>query len=114
MKILYVEDDPAWGNLVKDEIESRGHEVVVVEKASHAIEELSAWRFDRIICDGNLDGQNSGDGFRLGHQLKLEGRDVIFFSADTRSVPHGMSAVNKNSAELTLNEKIDHLLTLRT
>ena len=55
MKILYVEDNELLGEGMKLNLEDLGHEVVVVTKVSHAIEELSAWKFDKIICDGTLD-----------------------------------------------------------
>jgi len=106
MKVLIIEDDTILQQLLASLLKRRGHEVVAVEKLSHATEELSAWQFDRIICDGTLRGE---DGYAYAKMLQDQGKNVVQFTADERRVKPGVRWVKKDPSR-TLAQEIDTLL----
>ncbi len=55
-KILLVEDDPVYSDVVKDFLEREKHLVEVVENGLDALEFLRSCQFDLIILDWNIKG----------------------------------------------------------
>ena len=83
MKILHVENNAHDIELLGAVLKRLGHEVTAVDRISHGIEELSASRFDLVICDGTLD--QPGDGVKWAEQLAREQRAVLVLSEDCQS-----------------------------
>jgi two-component system, cell cycle response regulator CpdR len=61
-RILVVEDDPDFRDMVAEALESRGHEVVRAECGRQAVELLKLNRFDAVISDVLMP---DGDGMSL-------------------------------------------------
>ena len=84
LRILLVEDDPAWQHLVGTGLGEHGFDVICAQGAARAIEALDAADPDAVVLDAILP---DGDGFevcermrrRIGHRpvpiLVLSGRD---------------------------------------
>jgi CheY-like chemotaxis protein len=98
-RILYVENNEIALQGVTAFLETHGHEVVGVEKISHAIEELSNDQFNLVICDGNLERPGDGADFaqQLARQFSREGRatKVMILSANTENKREGVRFCHK-------------------
>ena len=55
-RILVVDDDPTWREILSDSLRERGTEVEVCESVEEAREAIQSGRFAEIITDG-LDGR---------------------------------------------------------
>ena len=97
MTILYVEDEPILHRAMKRLLQSYAPdcELVVVDKLSHATEELSNQHYDLVICDGSI--ARDGDGADYAAMLHKQGRKVVIFSADDRNQRGDVPFVNKNA-----------------
>lgn len=73
MKILLAEDERTISRLIKQVLTNAGHEVVGVQSAAEAVEELSANTFDLVLLDLNL---ADGDGMRVVSSLEQRGGPV--------------------------------------
>ena len=67
MKILLAEDERTISRLIKQVLTNAGHEVVGVQSASEAMEQLAAGGFDLVLLDLNL---ADGDGMRVVSSLE--------------------------------------------
>ena len=77
VRLLVVEDNPAFGRLLRINLRDRGFEVVLVEDIESARAELSRARPALIVLDGML--RAWGDGMRFCRELKR--------AAETRAIP---------------------------
>ena len=62
LRILLAEDERTISRLIRQVLTTAGHEVLGVQTAAEAIEQLSSGTFDLILLDLNL---ADGDGFRV-------------------------------------------------
>ncbi len=67
-KILYVEDEPFLGKIVKESLESRGYEICMVSDGNKAISTFESCEPNLCILDVMLPGK---DGFTIGHEIKM-------------------------------------------
>ncbi len=63
-QILFIEDEPAVAESLKDCLELKGFEVTIVDKARDAVTHLSARTPDLILSDFNLPGSSGLDLFK--------------------------------------------------
>ncbi|MCB0642475.1 MAG: response regulator transcription factor [Phaeodactylibacter sp.] len=79
-KLLYVEDELALANIVKDTLELRGYEVLLVSDGSAVLDALANFQPDLCILDIMLPNV---DGYTLGKQIQqqLPELPILFLSA---------------------------------
>jgi len=79
-RVLYIEDDADIGGWVKDDLESRGYEVIWLKSGDGAAE----WVVDAdvVVLDVMLPGL---DGFTVGQRLKKEAPDVPILMLSART-----------------------------
>ncbi len=84
LKILYVEDEPFLGRIVKETLESRAYEVQWIDDGAKVLDSLH--HFEPAICVLDVMLPNV-DGFTLGTQLrKLRPRlPIIYLTAKTQT-----------------------------
>jgi DNA-binding response OmpR family regulator len=58
MKVLFIDDDPAWRDIASEALQSAGYAVVVAQDASEAMEKGQSLRLGLIILDLNLAGES--------------------------------------------------------
>ena len=66
-KILYVEDEPFLGKIVKESLESRGFDIIMVADGSRAIESFNISDPSICVLDIMLPGK---DGYSIGREIK--------------------------------------------
>ncbi len=69
-RILLVEDDQLIGTMIRLNLAQEGFEVVWLQAAEPAIEEVAAHRFDALLLDITLPGMS---GIELARQLRAQG-----------------------------------------
>ena len=62
MRILLAEDERTISRLIKQVLTNAGHEIVGVQSAAEAVEQLETGAFDLVLLDLNL---ADGDGMRV-------------------------------------------------
>jgi len=79
-KILYVEDEPFLGKIVKESLESRGFEIFMVADGTKAIDEFHKSNPDLCVLDIMLPGR---DGYSIGSEIKQikSSMPIIFLTA---------------------------------
>ncbi|OGC57599.1 hypothetical protein A3H26_04025 [candidate division WWE3 bacterium RIFCSPLOWO2_12_FULL_36_10] len=105
LRILHVDDDDDWLRQVQEVLERARHEVyscVSMADAYFAYDRHGP--FDIVICDGNVDSPDSGDG--LAWALLLHGKRqkvvTLFASIDgIEGIPH------LNKGEYSLQALLD-------
>jgi DNA-binding response OmpR family regulator len=69
MKILLAEDERTISRLIRQVLTNAGHEVVGVQSAAEAVEQLTTSDFDLVLLDLNL---ADGDGMRVVSSLEQQ------------------------------------------
>ena len=69
MKILLAEDERTISRLIRQVLANAGHEVVGVQSAAEAVEELKSGGFDLVLLDLYL---ADGDGMRVVSSLEQQ------------------------------------------
>jgi DNA-binding response OmpR family regulator len=84
IKVLYVEDEIFLGKIVKETLESRGFEVVMVTNGALVPEAFATTRPDICVLDVMLPNRN---GFELAADIRAVNDDVpiIFLTAKTQT-----------------------------
>ena len=72
-KILIVEDDPAIGCALEDDLRLEGYDVELVTDGDRALARARAARFDLVLLDVMLPGK---DGFDVCRELRRHGVDT--------------------------------------
>ncbi len=80
--ILHVEDSHDWLSTIRGVLEDAGHHVISVDSVLEARSHLD--QVDIVICDGNLEHDEAGDGFDLAHELHCRNRRVMVLAAKPR------------------------------
>lgn len=83
-KILYIEDEPFLGRIVKESLESRDFDVVMLEDGKRALEVFADSRPDICVLDIMLP---SRDGYAIAREVRHlnPGVPIIFVSAKTQT-----------------------------
>ena len=97
-RIMFVDDDENWRELVTTGLQMRGYEVVACETPAKALEEAAKRKFDVAVVDFHMPGMN---GIQLMEKLKTVDLDleVVLATGDTSGKPaqdaiaHGAYAV---------------------
>ncbi len=84
IKILYVEDEPALANIVKDTLENKHYEVSLVADGNTVLEEARRFGPDLCLLDVMLPNV---DGFTLGKQIRnlLPHLPIIYLTAKNQT-----------------------------
>ena len=118
IKILYVEDELFLGRIVKESLESRGYEVVLVDDGRLVSEVFKSLQPDLCLLDVMLPHK---DGFELGHEIRALNSNIpiIFLTAkdQTRDVLKGFQSggndyLKKPFSVEELIVRIENLLSL--
>ncbi len=67
-KVMMVDDDPDFLDIQRGVLESRGHEVITVEKASEAVETARREKPDVVVVDLMMEEEDAG--FELCYRFK--------------------------------------------
>lgn len=96
-RILVAEDDPSFGSLLADILESAGHEAVLVKNGAEALEALSQSRYHLVVSDQRMPVV---DGLELLRRLAALGitTPVVMLTA-YGSIPDAVEAVRLGAAE---------------
>lgn len=84
VKILYVEDEPFLGKIVKESLENRGYEVIMESDGARATGEFKRNAPDVCVLDIMLPNK---DGFAIADEIRELNSDVpiIFLTAKTQT-----------------------------
>lgn len=119
-KILYVEDEPFLGRIVKESLESRSFEVVMLEDGERATRTFAAMKPDICVLDIMLP---SKDGYSVAKEIRGidPGVPIIFVSAKTQTQDllkgfesGGNDYIRKPFSMEELIVRIDNLLRLKS
>ncbi len=83
IRIVYVEDEPFLGKIVRDSLESRGYEVQMETNGARAAQLLETFEPDICVLDVMLPGL---DGFSLGRLIRQRypALPIIFLTAKSQ------------------------------
>lgn len=96
-RILVAEDDPSFGSLLADILESAGHEVVLVKNGAEALEALGQNRYDLVVSDQRMPVL---DGLELLRRLPALGVTIpVIMLTAYGSIPDAVEAVRLGAAE---------------
>jgi len=119
-KVLYVEDEPFLGRIVKESLESRGFEVLMETDGARATNAFKTGRPDVCVLDVMLPNK---DGFAIADDIREldEKVPIIFLTAKTQTEDvikgftlGGNDYVRKPFSMEELIIRIQNLLRLRT
>ncbi|WP_337043512.1 response regulator transcription factor [Emticicia sp. 17c] len=84
IKILYVEDEPFLGKIVKESLESRNFDVKMVTDGNQVMKTFEQYRPDICVLDVMLPNK---DGYTLGAEIRQlkPGLPIIFLTAKTQT-----------------------------
>ena len=83
-KILYIEDEPFLGKIVKESLESRSYLVKMVEDGANALSIYEQWQPDICILDVMLPNK---DGFTIGQEIRAKDAaiPILFLTAKNQT-----------------------------
>lgn len=119
-RILYVEDEPALAKIVRESLESRGHEVLHVPDGRQVLGAFDEFQPEVCVLDVMLPGT---DGFSLGNEIRKMNSHIpiLFLTAknQTTDVLKGFSSggndyIRKPFSLEELLVRIQNLLRLTT
>jgi PAS domain S-box-containing protein len=85
-RILVVDDESEVAELIRDMLESAGHEVAVAESGAVALELLDTARFDAIVSDLRMPDMDGAELWReVGRLHPALARRMMFITGDTLS-----------------------------
>lgn len=84
IKILYVEDEPFLGKIVKESLESRAFEVHMVADGLHAVPAFRQYQPDICVLDVMLPNK---DGFEIAKEIRQlnTGIPIVFLTAKVQT-----------------------------
>lgn len=118
IKVLYVEDEPFLGKIVKESLESRSFSVNMVADGFEVMDVFNAWQPDICILDVMLPNI---DGFTLGKDIRAKNPTIpiIFLTAKNQTVDllegfksGGNDYIKKPFSMEELIVRIQNLMTL--
>ena len=85
-RVLVVDDEPELAEVMRDMLESAGHEVAIAESGAVALELLATARFDAIVSDLRMpDMDGAGLWREVSARHPLLARSMLFVTGDTLS-----------------------------
>lgn len=83
-KILYVEDEPFLGKIVKESLESRNYEVKMITDGALVLAAYEEWQPDICVLDVMLPNK---DGFTVGKEIRAlnTAMPIIFLTAKNQT-----------------------------
>ncbi len=120
IKILYVEDEPFLGKIVKESLESRDFNVQMVSDGLLVLDQFDSFKPDICILDVMLPGK---DGFTLGKEIRSLNPNIpiVFLTAknQTEDLLEGFKSggndyIRKPFSMEELIVRVDNLLDLMT
>ncbi|MDX1907685.1 MAG: response regulator transcription factor [Bacteroidia bacterium] len=117
-KILYVEDEPNLGKIVRESLEARAYVVEMVEDGARVMEACRQFRPDICVLDVMLPHQ---DGFSVARELRMLMPDlpIMFLTAKTQTqdlltgfAAGGNDYLRKPFSLEELMARIENILTL--
>jgi DNA-binding response OmpR family regulator len=84
IKILFVEDEPALAEIVKESLETRGFEVSHMTTIAQALQAHATYKFDIMILDVML---SDGDGFSLLKKIRATDFTTPALFLTSKSLP---------------------------
>ena len=78
IKLLYVEDEPFLGKIVKESLESRQFEVCMITDGAQVMQALGEFQPDVCVLDVMLPNR---DGFSLGADIRSQRSDLPSYSS---------------------------------
>lgn len=117
-RILYIEDEPALAKIVRESLESRGHEVLHVPDGNQVLRAFEKFQPEVCVLDVMLPGK---DGFSLGLEIRKINQHIpiLFLTAknQTSDVLKGFSSggndyIRKPFSLEELLVRIQNLLSL--
>lgn len=83
-KILYVEDEPFLGKIVKESLESRNFEVLMITEGNGVLSAFKSFHPEICILDVMLPHK---DGYTIGHEIRQQNPNIpiIFLTAKTQT-----------------------------
>ncbi|MEM1123180.1 MAG: response regulator transcription factor [Bacteroidota bacterium] len=83
-KILYVEDEPFLGKIVKESLETRSYQVKMVEDGAEVMAIFQSWQPDICVLDVMLPNK---DGFTIGKEIRAINSTIpiIFLTAKNQT-----------------------------
>lgn len=118
-KVLYIEDEPFLGRIVKESLESRDYDVIMLDDGGKAVEAFTNLRPDICVFDIMLP---SRDGYSIAREVRQRdpGVPIIFVSAKTQTHDllkgfdsGGNDYIRKPFSMEELIVRIENLLKLR-
>ncbi len=95
--ILYVDDEPAVGQLLGHLIERAGHHAVGAASVHEALQALARERVDLIVSDHQMPGLTGLDLIEL---LKSEGHDIpVIILTGYASIEHAVAAIKAGAVD---------------
>ncbi|MEM8908775.1 MAG: response regulator, partial [Bacteroidota bacterium] len=84
IKILYVEDEPYLGKIVKESLESRQFEVNMIDDGGVALLAFEQYRPDVCVLDVMLPNK---DGFTIGQEIRAKNPQIpiLYLTAKTQT-----------------------------
>jgi len=84
IKILYVEDEPFLGRIVKESLESRDFDVIMVKDGKDAVHQFQQTQPDICVLDVMLP---SKDGYAIAREIRAVNKNmpIIFVTAKTQT-----------------------------
>lgn len=84
VKVLYVEDEPFLGRIVKESLESRDFSVSMVDDGKNAIENFTSYKPDICVLDVMLPNK---DGYTIASEIRKVNPSIpiIFVTAKTQT-----------------------------
>ena len=80
LKLLIVDDEPGWRDLLSLELASAEHEIVTAANAVEAFEILCAAPFDVVITDVRMPGDMDGLGLIQRYRAQQPRQKAIFMT----------------------------------
>ncbi|MFD0939526.1 response regulator transcription factor [Pedobacter boryungensis] len=84
LKILFVEDEPALAEIIKESLESKGFDVLHVATVAEGLQAHSSTKFDLLILDVMLP---DGDGFSLLKKIRSKDLTTPALFLTSKSLP---------------------------
>ena len=85
-RVLVVDDEPELAEVMRDMLESAGHEVAVAESGAVALELLATARFDAVVSDLRMpDMDGAGLWREVSARHPVLARSMLFVTGDTLS-----------------------------
>lgn len=88
-KILFVEDEPALAEIIKDTLEARSFEVSLVNTAAAALQQFEWFQPHLLLLDVSLP---DADGYAIARTVRQQNKSIPILFLTARSLPQDVIA----------------------